>query len=202
VIAVLRILDFAWHRPEIVEVQRPTISELRQATTSGNISVAFERVTKTTGLVLPEVLDWAEWHLHLPGTASADDVGLWDIIRLNQLEVHQDQPAAAVAQMATEADVGVVHIVNDDGVPVGLFIPASVARRLPEATALRDFGGEIRRPLIVSDLATTIRLIESRMTEFHSESLNYSMPTLLICRAKPAHVVKQCPCTQHHAPCG
>jgi len=100
---MLRILDLSWQRLMVVETVRPTISRLRDVTvTADRLPIVMDASTRSSALVLTNVLDWAQLHLSLPETSSSMDTGLWDIIRKNQIAVHQDQPALLVAQMASE----------------------------------------------------------------------------------------------------
>lgn len=199
---MLRILDLSWRPIIVVETIRPTISWLRDVTvTADRLPVVMDTSTRSPALVLTNVLDWAQAHLSLPGTSSSTETGLWDIIRKNQIEVHQDQPASLVAQMANETDTGVVHVVNDNGTPVGLFVPHSVQERLIQNEIVGERDLHLAQASGSDELSAIIDILDSRFAEFRDESLNYIAPTILVCHSKPAHVVKRCPCKQHKAPC-
>jgi hypothetical protein len=199
---MLRILDLSWRRLVVVEAVRPTISRLRDATvTADRLPIVVDASTRSSALVLTNVLDWAQLHLSLPETSSSVDTGLWDIIRKNQMEVHQDQPASLVAQMASETETGVVHVVNDNGIPVGLFVPHAVQERLIQNELIGEMDLHLTQTSGPDELRVIIDILDSRFDEFRDESLNYIAPTILVCHSKPAHVVKRCPCKQHRAPC-
>ena len=201
---MLRILDLSWQRVVVVETVRPTISRLRDVTvTADQLPVVMDTSTRSSALVLTNVLDWAQSHLSLPETSSSADTGLWDIIRKNQIEVHQDQPALLVARMASETETGVVHVVNDNGIPVGVFVPHSVQERLVQSELINKLDLHLPQTSEPDELSAIIRILDPRFDEFHDESLNHITPTVLVCHSKPAHVVKRCPCKQHRGvPCG
>ena len=200
---MLRILDLSWQRLVVMETVRPTIAQLRDVTvTADRLPIVMDASTRSSALVLTNVLDWAQLHLSLPGTSRSTETGLWDIIRKNQIEVHQDQPALLVAQMASETETGVVHVVNDNSIPIGLFVPHSVQERLAQSELVNELDIDLTQTSRPDELSAIIRILDSRFDEFHDESLNYMAPTVLVCHSKPAHVVKRCPCKQHKAPCG
>lgn len=111
--------------------------------------------------------------------------------------------------MTAWQEAQVVIAVNDDTVPVGLFIPSVVAERLPQTSQILHASSPqlqqtVGRPTEIGDLARAIAAIEGEHDEFHSEYLNHLAPDPYICEdhGKP-HKLSRCPCDIHPgAPCG
>jgi hypothetical protein len=143
----------------------------------------------------------------LPGDLPAEAAGLVDLLRQDQMTVRQDLSASVVAGLAIWQGAGAVHVVDDERVPRGLFVPATVAERLPGASLLQDRSPWLREALdgSVEGLPNAIAAVEDKLTEFHSERLNELGPSPNICEDHSLqHVIPgKCPCKKHRdAPCG
>jgi hypothetical protein len=209
--SMIPIIQFSWR--SFVPAQAPNVGvgqlyDLAQHH-DPQLFVFHDSVHRLSALVIPNLVTQTIESLELPRSESAAAIGLLDLLRQDQMTVHMHQPAHLVARLVAWQGVHTTIVINDDAVPVGLFIPSAVVERLPNTSMLRNSSQELQdtvRTVLATPggLARAIAAIEREHDEFHSESLNVNAPDPYVCEdhGKP-HKRSRCPCDIHpDAPCG
>lgn len=204
---MLPLLDFSWQafEPEFVEFpQVGDIYRLARAHES-SLFVVHDRALRWTALVIPEVITTTIDRYNIPSSLPAVSVGLVELMRQGQMTYFAEHSAGLATQLALWQGVQVVHAVDEEGVPRGLFLPDVVAERLPDVLMNRGAPSLGRNAAGggLSHLDATIQAIEGTFSEFHSELLTVFGPTPKVCQNHGLpHKVSTCPCQTHpHAAC-
>jgi hypothetical protein len=209
---MINVMSFAWHVQNAVRVDQPMtpvemlidVADARRNAHPEKKDRAFV-LTDTTCwrsvLVAPSALRWAVEHGIVHRQDPIKESGFLDFLGCGQVVVAGDRPASAVAYLLKETTAGVALVVSPTLEAVGLFVPASIAERLPRASMFSQ-GSSRTRVLVqsalgVGDLPAAIATIESDFADFHSELLNFANPEETFCQGGGGHSVAQCPCPQH-----
>lgn len=208
---MIPIFEFSWRRFEPAQAPDISVGQLYDLAQHHDpqLFVFHDSVHRLSALVIPNLVTQTIDSLELPPSESAAAIGLLDLLRQNQMTVHQNQPARLVARLADWQAVHTIIVTNDDLFPVGLSIPSVITERLPHSQILRVSSQELQttvRTILADtqDLARVIIAIEHEHDEFHSESINELAPDPFVCEdhGRP-HKRSRCPCDIHpDAPCG
>jgi hypothetical protein len=199
---MLSILDFSWRdfRPDVVEgVRVGELYDLARAHAS-ELFVVHDRALRWTALVIPDVVTVTVERFDLSKDTPAVAVGMVDLLRRDQMSLSLECQASLAARLALWREATVVHAVEDDGTPRGLFIPDIVAERLPGASMLTGGSPELRESAQgpMGRLGEALAAIEAELPAFHSESLNSWGPSPYVCHDHGLqHKVSFCPCDKH-----
>jgi hypothetical protein len=204
---MIPIIHFAWQRFIPTQIQNVRVGQLYDLARKNPVQELFvfnDPTHQLSALIIPELVTSIVDELNLPFWESAADVGLLDIIRQDHIAVHMNQPASVVTRLAAKMDAQTVIVVNDDAIPVGLFMPGVVAERLPQASILGqgsvNLRGTVSTQVASRDLAAAIASIEAEMLAFHSEFLNEHAPDPYVCEGfGTPHKRTICPCDIHPA---
>ena len=144
--------------------------------------------------------------LRLSPGDSALDTGLLDLLRQGQATVGANEPAGRVAWLATKYDIEVVIVVNDDGIPVGLFIPSIVTERLPQTMdKLQQSSPQLQYTIAhlteENNLPGAIIALEGEHNQYRSERFSQLNIQAFLCEdhgdpAKYHHIFRPS-CTKH-----
>ena len=210
---MIPIIHFSWQWFIPTQIQNVRVGQLydlalKKSMPNPELFVFHDPTHRLSALIIPDQVTHIVGVLDLPFWESAAAVGLLDIIRQDHITVHMNQPASLGTQMAAKMDGQTVIVVNDDAIPVGLFMPGVVAERLPQSSMLlqssTDLQEAVSTQLDGGDLAEALASIEAEMLAFHSEGLNINAPDPYVCEGLGApHMRTNCPCDIHPtATCG
>jgi hypothetical protein len=206
---VIPILDFAWQDVSPVEFSDPRLGEIHAQCIqyAPELILAHDVVNRWSILIIPEVVDRLVGQFEIPVTSSATASGVIDVLRQGHITVRGDQPASMVVRLAQSVDAAVVVIADGADRPVGLFLPAVVAKRLSRTSLVRYESSAFVQYVAdraEDDLVAAMSAIEREHTSFHSELLNQNVSDAYICDGGGIpHHVAFCPHRPHPSgPCG
>ena len=207
---MIPIIDLCWQGFTPVTVNRATVGEIYSlAQEHGtNPFVIHDSADRTSALVLPDAATRAIDMFGMPRTMLAAAVGLFDMLRRNQMTVSFDQPASLVMRLSSSQQIGAIVAVDSDEFPVGLLIPGSVTERLPHSHWIVQSSPALQQQITaltaIGDLAGAIAALETERQlgpgDFHSESLNALAPDAYTCGGDAEdgpHTINVCPCGYH-----
>jgi hypothetical protein len=204
---MIPIIDFCWQEFNPVEVDDVEVRHLYNLSKQHgpDLFVLHDRVHRMSALVIPDLVTETVERLdllNLRGETSAAAIGLLDLLRRDQITVNFEQPASLVVIAAAWQQAGTVIAVDNSARPRGLFIPSTVAERLPQASLIQEQSPQLRESVgqltRIGNLAGAIVAIESKFDSFHSEHLNRHAANPYICDGPLPHkTFSPPPCREH-----
>jgi hypothetical protein len=164
--------------------------------------VIYNKQYHFSAFIVPELMNRLINELDVSPNDSAEATGLLDLLRQGQITVGDGESASRVARLAVMHDIEVVIVTNPYAIPVGLFIPSEVTKRLPHTSLFKQGSIKLQETINqltrVDDLPRAIMAIEGEFTSYHSELLTFHAIKPLICEDTGVwHFIFDAQCTTH-----
>lgn len=199
---MIRLIDYCFRRLAVEEMPLDLGALLPIASPEAELFVVHDPSSGKAAVVIPD-------RVHEIAKDPGPSGDLVDELSTGQLIADGDTRAVEVAERVQDIGAWAV-IATADERPVGLMVPQVIVRNLAtRAWDMSVFYGNKPLARRVSDvvrtegLAAAMTLIESDLGRFHSESVNYDRPDVLLCADHgQTHTVDECPCEDHpDSPC-
>ena len=202
---MIPIIDFCWRDFALEQVRNITVAQMHNLAQQRQpeLFLFHDPAYRWSALIIPELVLDIVPRFDLPPQESASAIGFLDLLEQDQMIVHQNQPASLVATLSAWQQAQAIIAVDDNSVPVGLFIANVVAAGLLERSQIlhqstAQLKQTVARLTAIGDVAGAIAAIEGEHDHFHSEHRMAQSRDPYVCEdhGKP-HFRSRCPCSIH-----